>query len=149
MFFLMQKLGFISIFLYSFVFPAIGHSATKWSPQEEPAYWKSVRSRLTSNNLLANDFWTYLESIKNNDVQAAEYLTAMHKQSDTVNFRGALILRRPPSQTWTVRIHSMRALCKQGTLQRQDSAGRWSDYSGRPDTAEKVKWICSHPSLNA
>ena len=84
MFFLRQKLGFISIFLYSFVFPAIGHSATKWSPQEEPAYWKSVRSRLTSNNLLANDFWTYLESIKNNDVQAAEYLTAMHKQSDTL-----------------------------------------------------------------
>ena len=123
--------------------PTVCHSSSQWIPLEEPPNWYEVRQELTSTNRFTDSDWTYVESLQNEKVLAAEYLSDVNRTSDTVSFNGALIMRRMPSPEWVVRIFPMRALCGKGLLQRQDPRGVWKDYPGRTDTFKKVNWICS------
>ncbi|WP_413439932.1 hypothetical protein [Synechococcus sp. MIT S1220] len=123
--------------------PTVGHSSSQWVPEEEPPNWYEVRQELMSTNRFTDSAWIYVESLQSEKVLAAEYLADVNRISDTVNFNGALIMRRLPSPEWVVRIFPMRALCGKGLLQRQDPRGVWKDYPGRTDTFKKVNWICS------
>ena len=123
--------------------PSIVLSLENWAPQQEPGIWQSVRKELTQSYALPDVSWIYLESLQSEKLEAAEYLSDLDRESNIAYFQGALILRRSPATAWTVRVHNMRALCDRGSLQRQNSAGVWTDYPGRPDTPRKVRWICA------
>ena len=43
------------------------------------------------------------------------------------------------------RVLAMRAVCADGRLERRSSDQSWSSYPSRPDTAVKVRWMCSLP----
>ena len=143
LFFQLYRTNIIRLIVPLLLTPSVVAALEHWAPQQEPGFWQSVRQELTQSHALPDAPWIYLESLQSEKLQASEYLSELDRVSDLAYFQGALILRRSPATAWTVRIHKMRALCDEGSLQRQNSSGGWTDYPGRPDTPRKVQWICA------
>jgi len=122
-------------------------SSAEWQPPQEPEMWQQIRQTLQREGMIAESAWIFFGSLENDTTLAAEYLSNPRATDNGTAFDGLLLLKRsetkegtPPG--WTARPLSMRAICSEGRLERQGADGAWSDYSGRPDTAAKVSWIC-------
>ena len=116
--------------------------AAQWQPPAEPEPWQQVRESLQSKSLISPANWIFFGALENATTQAAEYLSNLQPKGEAVVFDGLLVLKRDPDTEWVLRPLVMRALCKEGRLERRNSNGEWADYSGRADTAAKVGWIC-------
>ncbi|EAU73029.1 hypothetical protein [Synechococcus sp. RS9916] len=116
--------------------------AAQWQPPAEPEPWQQVRESLQSKSLISPANWIFFGALENATTQAAEYLSNLQPKGEAVVFDGLLVLKRDPDAEWVLRPLVMRALCKEGRLERRNSNGEWADYSGRADTAAKVGWIC-------
>ena len=122
---------------------AVVHGAAAladWRPQPEPEEWRQLREAH-----LPESTWQFMEAIRNDRVHAAEYLRAAQAVGDTVEFSAALLLKKAGQTEWSTRVLAMRAVCADGRLERRSSDQSWSSYPSRPDTAVKVRWICSLP----
>ena len=122
---------------------AVVHGAAAladWRPQPEPEEWQQLREAH-----LPEPTWQFMEAIRNDRVHAAEYLRAAQAVGDTVEFSAALLLKKAGQTEWSTRVLAMRAVCADGRLERRSSNQSWSPYPSRPDTAVKVRWICSLP----
>ena len=119
--------------------PAFG---APWQPPAEPKQWQQVRETLQSQGLISPTNWIFFGAMENATTQAAEYLSNLQPKQDSVVFDGLLLLKRSPDAEWVLRPLVMRAICKEGRLERRNANGEWADYSGRADTADKVEWIC-------
>ena len=117
--------------------------AAQWQPPAEPEPWQQVRESLQSKSLISPANWIFFGALENATTQAAEYLSNLQPKGEAVVFDGLLVLKRDPDTEWVLRPLVMRALCKEGRLERRNSNGEWADYSGRADTAAKVGWICN------
>ena len=116
--------------------------AAQWQPPAEPQQWQQVRESLQSKGLISPTNWLFFGALESSTTQAAEYLSNLQPKGEAVVFDGLLVLKRDPDTEWVLRPLVMRALCKEGRLERRNSNGEWADYSGRADTAAKVGWIC-------
>ena len=119
--------------------PVMGLEA-EWVPAPEPVMWRSLRE----THLPGAD-WRFVEAMRNDRAEAAEYLRRPRAIDDTVELEAGLLLRRSAQQEWTSRVLPMRALCSEGRMERKDENGQWTPYPGRPGTVVKVRWICSLP----
>ena len=104
----------------------------------EPEEWQQLREAH-----LPEPTWQFAEAIRNDRVHAAEYLRAA--RWGAVEFSAALLLKKAGQTEWSTRVLAMRAVCADGLLERRSSDQSWSSYPSRPDTAVKVRWICSLP----
>ncbi|MBR75618.1 MAG: hypothetical protein CL863_04605 [Cyanobium sp. RS427] len=111
-----------------------------WRPEPESNQWRELRTLH-----LPDSQWQFMDAIRTERLEAAEYIRAPRHQGDTVAFDAGLLLRKAGQRTWTSRILPMRAVCVDDRLERRSSDGTWSAYPGRPDTAVKVRWICALP----
>ena len=116
--------------------------AAQWQPPAEPEPWQQVRETLQSKGLISPSNWIFFGALENATTQAAEYLSNLQPEGEAVVFDGLLVLKRDPDAEWVLRPLVMRAMCKEGRLERRNANGEWADYSGRADTAAKVGWIC-------
>ena len=116
-----------------------------WLPAAEPAVWRQVREQLPPADRLHSAEWIFVEAIRNDKLEAAEYLHDLRRVGDDVRFKAVLLLRRRDDNTWTVRPIDMRAICSKGSLERIGPAGSWMAYPGRPGSVGKVHWICAQP----
>ena len=116
--------------------------AAQWQPPAEPEPWQQVRETLQSKGLISPSNWIFFGALENATTQAAEYLSNLQPEGEAMVFDGLLVLKRDPDAEWVLRPLVMRALCKEGRLERRNTNGEWADYSGRADTAAKVGWIC-------
>ena len=117
--------------------------AAQWQPPAEPEPWQQVRETLQSKGLISPSNWIFFGALENATTQAAEYLSNLQPEGETVVFDGLLVLKRDPDAEWFLRPLVMRALCTEGRLERRNANGEWAEYSGRADTAAKVGWICN------
>lgn len=114
-----------------------------WKPQPEPAIWQEQRSALAEQYPQLAERWQFMEADMNDSRQVAEYLRGRQGLADgSVRFEALLLLRRGASP-WVVRSLPMRALCKDGVLQRRGADQQWEIYPSRPGSADRVSWICS------
>ena len=111
-----------------------------WLPQTEPPRWSELRQRE-----LPGDGWRFMEAMRNDQVEAAEYLRFPTVVGETVELEAGLLLRRSGQSDWTSRVLPMRAVCRDGRMERKAADGQWTPYPGRAGTAVKVRWICSQP----
>ena len=111
-----------------------------WLPQTEPPRWSELRQRE-----LPGDGWRFMEAMRNDQVEAAEYLRFPTAVGETVELEAGLLLRRSGQPDWTSRVLPMRAVCRDGRMERKSADGQWTPYPGRAGTAVKVRWICSQP----
>ena len=111
-----------------------------WVPQTEPPRWSELRQRE-----LPGDGWRFMEAMRNDQVEAAEYLRFPTAVGETVELEAGLLLRRSGQPDWTSRVLPMRAVCQDGRMERKSADGQWTPYPGRAGTAVKVRWICSQP----
>ncbi|MGC6482254.1 MAG: hypothetical protein ACON4T_01595 [Synechococcus sp.] len=125
--------------------PACG---AQWDPPTEPDHWTTIRDSIQSQGLISPADWIFFGALDSETTQAAEYLSNLRSDQNAVVFDGLLLLKRDPKAEWAIRPLMMRALCKEARLERRNPEGQWTDYSGRPDTARKVEWICRQ-KLNA
>ena len=107
--------------------------------------WSRLRTRH-----LDGQGWTFVDSISNPQLQAAEYLrspraTTTPSDGVVVEIEAGLLLKRADQADWTSKVIPMRAVCDAGRMDRQDSSGTWNPYPARPDTPVKVAWMCSLP----
>lgn len=109
-----------------------------WHPKPEPQAWHQLREEY-----LPEPEWQFMDAIRNARVEAAEYIRTPRAVGDTVELEAGLLLKPTGRDEWTSKVVPMRALCSDGRLQRRSSDGSWSAYPSRPDTAVKVRWICS------
>ena len=109
-----------------------------WRPKPEPQTWQQLRVQY-----LPEPEWQFMDSIRNARVEAAEYIRAPRAVGDTMELEAGLLLKTTGRDGWTSKVVPMRALCSDGRLERRSSDGSWSPYPSRPDTAVKVRWICS------
>ena len=123
---------------------AIPAFAAQWQPPAEPKPWQQVRESLQKKGLISPANWIFFGALENATTQAAEYLSNLQPKGEAVVFDGLLVLKRDPDAEWVLRPLVMRALCKEGRLERRNANGEWANYSGREDTASKVGWICGH-----
>ena len=86
-----------------------------------------------------------MEAMRNDQVEAAEYLRIPSAVGETVEFEAGLLLRRSGQLDWTSRVLPMRAVCREGLMERKLADGQWTPYPGRAGTAVKVRWICLQP----
>ena len=85
-----------------------------------------------------------MEAMRNDQVEAAEYLRFPTAVGETVELEAGLLLRRSGQLDWTSRVLPMRAICRDGRMERKAADGQWTlPRSSR--TAVKVRWICSQP----
>ena len=80
-----------------------------------------------------------MEAMRNDQVEAAEYLRSPRLLVRRWNSRPAYCSFRSPD--WTSRVLPMRAVCRDGRMERKAADGQY----GRAGTAVKVRWICSQP----
>ena len=118
-------------------------SHASWAPKPEPKFWSEVRQQISDQETSAESDWTFMEAMQSPKIDAAEYMRAPRRRDHTVTFKALLLMRKGQSNPWGMRQLSMRALCLEGVLERQDQEGRWSRYPGRQGTASKVNWICA------
>ena len=111
-----------------------------WVPQTEPPRWSELRQLE-----LPGDGWRFMEAMRNDQVEAAEYLRFPKAVGETVELEAGLLLRRSGQPDWTSRVLPMRAVCRDGRMERKSADGQWTPYPGRAGTAVKVRWICSQP----
>ena len=111
-----------------------------WVPQTEPPRWSELRQRE-----LPGEGWRFMEAMRNDQVEAAEYLRFPTAVGETVELEAGLLLRRSGQPDWTSRVLPMRAVCRDGRMERKAADGQWTPYPGRAGTAVKVRWICSQP----
>ena len=111
-----------------------------WLPQTEPPLWSELRQRE-----LPGEGWRFMEAMRNDQVEAAEYLRFSTAVGETVELEAGLLLRRSGQPDWTSRVLPMRAVCRDGRMERKGADGQWTPYPGRAGTAVKVRWICSQP----
>lgn len=116
-----------------------------WQPEPESMAWSRLRTRH-----LDGEGWTFVDSISNPQLQAAEYLrspraTTTPSDGVVVEIEAGLLLKRSDQSDWTSKVIPMRAVCDAGRMDRQDSSGTWNAYPARPDTPVKVAWMCSLP----
>ena len=111
-----------------------------WLPQTEPPLWSELRQRE-----LPGEGWRFMEAMRNDQVEAAEYLRFPTAVGETVELEAGLLLRRSGQSDWTSRVLPMRAVCRDGRMERKTAGGQWTPYPGRAGTAVKVRWICTQP----
>ncbi len=133
---------FTTLAMTAIAIPAL---SANWQPPQEPTQWLSVRQSLQSAGTIAVAPWIFFGSLDRESTQAAEYLSNLRAEDGLVEFDGLLLLKRSSASPWSVRPLTMRAICREGRLERQQTDGSWEDYSGRPGTREKVDWICQQP----
>ena len=87
-----------------------------------------------------------MEAIRNDQVEAAEYLRFPTAVGETVELEAGLLLRRSgqPGLDQPCQL-LMRAVCRDGRMERKAADGQWTPYPSRAGTAVKVRWICSQP----
>ena len=133
-------------FLQRLTFAALGalpiapgvFAQANWRPKPEPQEWQQLRAQY-----LPGPEWQFMDAIRNARVEAAEYIRTPRAVEDTVELDAGLLLKTTGLDKWSSKVAPMRALCSEGRLERRASDGTWSAYPSRPDTAIKVKWICS------
>ena len=111
-----------------------------WRPGPEPKQWQELRA-----HYLPEPQWQFMDAIRTQRLEAAEYIREPRPQGDTVAFDAGLLVKKADQETWASRVQQMRAVCTDGRLERRSSDGMWSAYPSRPDTAVKVRWICALP----
>ena len=111
-----------------------------WRPEPEPQQWRQLRMLH-----LPESQWQFMDAIRTDRLEAAEYIRAPRLQRNTVAFDAGLLLRKSGQEIWTSRVLPMRAVCADDRLERLSPDGTWSSYPGRPDTVVKVRWICALP----
>ena len=109
-----------------------------WRPKPEPQEWQQLRAQY-----LPEPGWQFMDAIRNARVAAAEYIRTPRAVADTMELDAGLLLKTTGPDEWSSKVVPMRALCSDGRLERRSSDGTWSAYPIRPDTAVKVRWICS------
>ena len=109
-----------------------------WRPKPEPQEWQQLRAQY-----LPEPGWQFMDAIRNARVAAAEYIRTPRAVADTMELDAGLLLKTTGPDEWSSKVVPMRALCSDGRLERRASDGTWSAYPSRPDTAVKVRWICS------
>jgi hypothetical protein len=109
-----------------------------WRPKPEPQEWQQLRAQY-----LPEPEWQFMDAIRNARVEAAEYIRTPRAVADTVELEAGLLLKTTGRDEWSSKVVPMRALCSGGRLERRASDGTWSAYPSRPDTAVKVRWMCS------
>ena len=119
--------------------PVMGQE-TDWVPAPEPVIWRSLR-----DTHLPGADWRFVEAMRTDRAEAAEYLRRPRAVNDTVELEAGLLLRRAGQKAWISRVLAMRAVCPEGRMERKDENGEWTPYPGRPGTVVKVRWICSLP----
>jgi len=129
----------VAIAMTAIAMPTLG---ALWQPPAEPQHWGQIRETLQGKGLMSQAKWIFFGALENDNTQAAEYLSNLQTSQGAVAFDGLLLLKRAGASEWVVRPLKMRAICAEGRLERRGQDGLWSDYSGRPDTARKVEWIC-------
>jgi len=123
-----------------------GRSA-EWQPPVEPESWKEIRQDLQTKGVITEKPWLFFGALQNDTTLAAEYLSNLRASDNSTAFDGLLLIKRiqtdeKTSMDWTARPLTMRAICAEGRIERQDADGTWSSYPGRVDTSAKVSWIC-------
>ncbi|MAU76996.1 MAG: hypothetical protein CL831_09050 [Crocinitomicaceae bacterium] len=114
-----------------------------WQPEPEPISWSRLRK-----SHLPGEGWSFVDSISNPQLQAAEYLrsprvTTSPSDGVVVEIEAGLLLKRADQSDWSAKVIPMRAVCDAGRMDRQDLSGTWKMYPARPDTPVKVAWMCS------
>ena len=109
-----------------------------WRPKPEPQEWQQLRALY-----LPEPEWQFMDAIRNDRVEAAEYIRTPRPVADTVELDAGLLQKKVGREEWSSKFVPMRALCSDGRLERRSTDGTWSAYPSRKDTAVKVRWICS------
>ena len=136
---LYTRLALRTLAMTAIAMPTLG---ALWQPPAEPQHWGQIRDTLQNKGRISKAKWIFFGALENDNTQAAEYLSNLQVSQGAVAFDGLLLLKRAGASEWVVRPLQMRAICAEGRLERRGQDGLWSDYSGRPDTARKVEWIC-------